>query len=189
MSLVRSAALRSGLARISAMRSVESVAARLSGVVALRLSDVVALRLSGAVAQAPSTDAIAPTTASEKDAFRMSRVAMTRSMAPLYRSRVYARPASDFAADGGRSRGDGPSGPRGVRRFRDGAPDRTSRHTLFFGSWRRAAYQSSMPSRCFTACGPRSARRTRILNTSTPEWVRSFRPEVVTASLRTTNRP
>src|SRR5438132_2538971 len=132
MSLVRSAALRSGLARISAMRSVESVAARLSGVVALRLSDVVALRLSGAVAQAPSTDAIAPSTASEKDAFRMSRVAMTRSMAPLYRSRAYARPASDFAADGGRSHGDGPTGPRGVRRFRDGAPDRTSPHTFFF---------------------------------------------------------
>src|ERR1700730_11920911 len=98
MSLVRSAALRSGMARISAMRSLESMGARLSG--------VVALRLSGAVAQAPSNDAIAPSMASEKDGFRISRVAMTRSMAPLYRSRSsLCKTRFRFAADGGRSRG------------------------------------------------------------------------------------
>src|SRR6266478_9661263 len=116
MSLVRSATLRSGLARISAMRSVESVAARLSG--------VVALRLSGEVAQAPSTDAIAPNTASEKDAFRMSRVAMTRSMAPLYRSRVYARPASDLPPTAGDRAATDPAGsaPLSRRRSRPNVP-------------------------------------------------------------------
>src|ERR1700680_4377605 len=121
MSLVRSAALRSGLARISAMRSLESGAARLSGVVALRLSGVVELRLSGAVAlrlsgadaQAPSIDAIAPSIASEKDGLRMSRVALTRSMAPLYRSRSsLCKTRFRFDADGGRSRGTDPAGRR-----------------------------------------------------------------------------
>src|SRR6266513_1452153 len=154
MSLVRSAALRSGLARISAMRSVESVGARLSRVVALCPSGVVALRLSGAVAQAPSTDAIAPTTASEKDAFRMSRVAMTRTMAPLYRSRVYPRPASDLPPTAGDRAATDPAGRRECAAFATAL--QPERPVIRFSLGPGAARHTRAP--CLPAASPLAAR-------------------------------
>ena len=57
------------------------------------------------------------------------------------------------------------------------------------GSGRRSPYQMSRPSRRRIDLPPVKASRAMVPRTSRPEYARSFRPDVVTDSRRTTNFP